>query len=308
MEKKVTYSWKNKKSIVEVSKALSNPIRVEILKILSYESLSVSEISNKMGLPLTTIASAVNILERAGLITTIIQAGKRGSMKLCSIVYEQIAFNMIKPIDEATYVTKVYDIPLGSYFSADIQPPCGMTSDTEFLGRDDDIKTFYKTNRFQAQLLWFYKGFIEYRIPYDGSKNLERIEISMEVCSEAPSYRLEWPSDITIMINDCEIGTWTCPGDFGGRRGKNTPTWWPINSTQYGLLKSWQLTRDGTSLDYKRITDVSLRDVFQVKNDYISIKIGIKNTAQNVGGINIFGKKFGDYGNGLIASVVYKDK
>lgn len=306
MEKKVTYTWKQGKKIVSISKALSHPMRLEILKLLSVESLSVTEISKKMKLPLTTIASSITILEEAGLISTIIQAGKRGSMKLCSIVYENIAFNMIKAADEATYSTKIYNIPLGSYFSVDIRPPCGMTSESEFLGRDDDIKTFYKTNRNEAQLLWFYRGFIEYRIPFDVEIDIESLELSMEICSEAPSYRLEWPSDITIMINDKEIGTWTCPGDFGGRRGKYTPSWWPINSTQYGLLKTWQITRNGTLLDYKQLSDTSLGDVFSYKKDYISIKIGIKSDAQNIGGINIFGQKFGDFANGLVAKVIYK--
>ena len=308
MEKKVTLSWKHDKRIIEVSKALANPLRLEILKMLSYESLSVSEISRKLNTPLTTIASSINILEEVGLISTTLQAGRRGSMKLCSIIYESIQFDMIKPIDETVFITKVYDIPLGSYFAANIHPTCGMASEKEFLGRDDDIKTFYKTNRFEAQLLWFYKGFIEYRIPYDVGKDLERIEIAMEACSEAPSYRLEWPSDITILINNKEIGTWTCPGDFGGRRGNFTPLWWPINSTQYGLFKTWIVTDEGSFLDYKKISNANLSHLFVDTKDYISIKIGVKDDAQNIGGINLFGKKFGDFGTGLVAKIIYREK
>jgi predicted transcriptional regulator len=45
---------------------------------------------------------------------------------------------------------------------------------------------------------------------------LEALEISLELCSEAPVTTPEtsknWPSDITIWINEQEIGAWTSPG------------------------------------------------------------------------------------------------
>ena len=91
MEKKVTLEFKDQKSMLKVSKALANASRLDILRLLSYESLSVDELSRKLHSPLTTVASNIQILEDANLIRTRLQSGKRGMMKLCSIVFETSA-------------------------------------------------------------------------------------------------------------------------------------------------------------------------------------------------------------------------
>lgn len=49
---------------------------------------------------------------------------------------------------------------------------------------------------------------------------------AIEICSEAPNHKDDWPSDITVWINNHEVGTWTSPSDFGGERGVLTPAWW----------------------------------------------------------------------------------
>ena len=41
----------------------------------------------------------------------------------------------------------------------------------------------------------------------------------MELSSEVPGTNANWPSDITLWVNEIEIGTWTSPGDFGDKRG-----------------------------------------------------------------------------------------
>lgn len=85
------------------------------------------------------------------------------------------------------------------------------------------------------------KGFLEYRFPLEipPGAEIQQIEFTMERCSEAPHYDNEWPSDITLWVNDTEIGTWTSPGDMGGRRGKLNPPWWNDEGTQFGALKTW---------------------------------------------------------------------
>ena len=98
-----------------------------------------------------------------------------------------------------------------------------------------------------------------------GAEKVEKIEISMELCSEAPGYRAEWPSDITLYINDIDIGTFTCPGDFGGRRGRYSPDWWSIGSTQFGVLKCWQVNDKGSFLDYSLLSNVTIDDIFNQK-------------------------------------------
>ena len=128
----------------------------------------------------------------------------------------------------------------------------------------------------------------------------------MELCSEAPGYLEVWPSDITVSVNGVEITTYCSPGDFGARRGRITPDYWPNGRTQYGLLKNFAIRRDGCYLDKVLVNpSVCLDDLKLEEKPYISLTIAVKKDARNVGGINLFGEKFGDYEQGIVMRMVY---
>ena len=108
-------------------------------------------------------------------------------------------------------------------------------------------------------------------------------------------YREDWKSDITVWINGMDCGTWTCPGDFGARRGRLMPPDWPVGSTQYGVLKTWEVRKDGSYLNGECISDVTIDMLKVMEKPYIKVRIGNKKDAEYVGGFNLFGKHFGDY-------------
>ena len=139
----------------------------------------------------------------------------------------------------------------------------------------------------------------------DKSADPNSIDFSLECCSEAPNFRFFWPSDISVWINGVDIGTFTCPGDFGGRRGQFSPKWWPINSTQYGLLNSWMVNKEGSFINGKKVSSVNIDNLKLTSKDYVSFKIGIKEDATNMGGINIFGRNFGDYNQDITMIISY---
>ena len=112
------------------------------------------------------------------------------------------------------------------------------------------------------------------------SKDIEELSCSLEICSEAPYFRDVWPSDITFHFNNIEVATYKSPGDFGGRQGKLTPSWWPINSTQFGLLKTISINSEGSFLDFVKVSDVTINDIKLNKQPYLSIKIEIKDDAK----------------------------
>ena len=307
MEKKLNLTLGDKKKVLEISKALSNPARLDILELLFYESLSVDEISKKLNAPLTSVCSNIVVLENSGLIRSRLQSGKHGTMKLCSIVYENINLYLLSSLKESEKNQDIIDIPVGSYFSFNIKPTCGLVSYDGFIGKDDDPQTFLSRDRFKAQLLWFQQGYIEYLIPYKREKKIKELSFSLEICSEAPNYRNVWPSDITFVVNNIEIGTYKSPGDFGGRKGKLTPSWWPINSTQFGLLKTFVINESGSFVDFVSLSDVNIDRVSKNINEgYISLKIMIKEDSKNIGGINIFGENFGDYPQSIKAKITYR--
>lgn len=290
---------------LEVIKALANEHRMKIMLMLNDGPLNVNEIAEKLDLPFSTTAVNVKKLEDAGLITTEMVPG-RGSQKISSSRYERIIVDLSpeKPSEED--ILNI-EMPIGDYVDCEVEPTCGLLSEEQILGLQDDPRSFYEPDHKYAQLLWFRSGLIEYRfpnrIPY-GSVCKE-LEVSAEVCSEAPYSKLDWPSDITLWINDQEIGTWTSPGDFGGQRGFLTPAWWETHNTQYGLLKRWRINSSGSFIDGNPVSGITIEDLMLSQKPYISVKIGVKKDAVNKGGMNLFGKKFGNYEQDILMRLQY---
>lgn len=281
-------------SFEDLSKALSNPLRIKILKLLSNKSLSISEISADLGVPFTTIATNVDILEKANLLFCSYKSGKRGLLKICSVKFEKVHISLLKENNFATSQVQEISVPIGSYSSFSVSPTCGMASEKEFIGNDDDINSFYKFDRFNAQLIWFRSGYLEYKVPIDFKyRKIVSLEISFEFCSEAPGYRLDYPSDIELEVNGIKIGQITSKGDFGGKKGNLTPIWWPSNSTQYGEIGKWSVNKHGSFVNgiANYLTTI---DKLKIK-DVLTFRIIADEYAKNNGGINIFGDKFGNY-------------
>lgn len=296
----------NPKQLASISKALSNETRIEILKKLRYQEYNVNELADTLNIPASSAAAHVKVLEEAGIIKTTLCSGVRGSMKICSIVIDHLYVELNTALN-MEQDTEIIRMPIGNYVDCKVKPTCGLVGAKGPLGKEDDASSFYIPNRYEAQLLWFGEGYVEYRFPNNRLKDKKekQLEISAELCSEDHEYNLEHPSDITVWINDIEAGTWTSPSDFGGRRGSLNPDWWPDKNTQYGILKTWIVNENGTFIDEDKIYNRSILDYRLNEKEYISVKIGIKDAARNIGGINIFGESFGDYGQNLVMKLSY---
>lgn len=116
----------------------------------------------------------------------------------------------------------------------------------------------------------------------------------------------DWPSDITVWINGVDIGTWTSPADFGGLRGVLTPSWWETRNTQYGLLKVWQVNQEGSFIDGIKISEVRLPQLEIADRSFLSVRFGIRADTEHVGGINLFGKSFGNYPQDILLRINYR--
>lgn len=199
-------------------------------------------------------------------------------------------------------------MPVGAFVDCQVTPTCGLLSETGIIGLLDDPASFYEPNRMEAQLLWFYQGYVEYRFPnrVPAGAFPDSLRLSMEVCSEAPLYNLDWPSDITVWINGVEVGTWTSPADFGGEPGRLTPDWWTPRNTQYGLLKFWHVNEEKSEVDGMLVSGVTIRDLKLAEAPFIAVRIGIKPDAEHIGGINLFGSRFGNYPQDLVLRIGYR--
>jgi predicted transcriptional regulator len=284
-----------------VLKAIDSPNRLRILRYLANRVASVNDIAVALELPTSTTALHVETLEAAGLILTEIEPASRGLRKVCSRAYDRVVLNL--PYEQPTSEQAIeLTMPIGAFVDAQVLPTCGMASDTRIIGLFDDPRSFYEPDRLSAQLIWFSQGYVEYRFPnrLPAGVTPEALRLSMEICSEAPLYNLDWPSDITVWINGVEIGTWTSPADFGGERGLLTPEWWTTRNTQYGLLKVWHVNERESEVDGMRISGTTIRDLSLSGSPFIAVRVGVKADATHVGGINLFGSRFGNYAQDLV--------
>lgn len=192
---------------------------------------------------------------------------------------------------------KVLKRLVGDYLRFEIDPPCGLASKFEVLGHFNDPSSFYHPDHDRAGLLWFRRGFVEYafRNPLPPGGRPASVELSFEACSEAPGFKEDWPSDITFWINDREVGTWTSPGDMGGRYGQLTPRWWNVRNTQFGFLKHLRVDEEGSFLDGEPVSSLRVSDLAISEQRFLFVRLGIKSDARHVGGMNLFGSSFGDH-------------
>ena len=298
----------NHEKIAEICSALSSLDRIKILKSISLMPKNLSEISKDLGIPISSVARHIDVLVESGLISNYHTPNTKGKKKYSS---QKIgSFSLIlwatQILEEDTAKEYSVEMPLGLFSHCHITEPCGMNGKKSKLGDFDNPKIFFSPNRVDAELIWFDKGFISYNFPTEPLYHHEcnSVQFSFEICSETNHYNNVWPSDITVFINEVEVITFTSPGDFGGRRGKYTPEYWSIANTQFGLLKKVLINQQGVFLDNLFMHDkVKFDDLNLYKGNAVKFTIGIKNDAEHKGGINLFGKNFGDHKQAIIMTV-----
>jgi len=294
-----------------VLKVLGAEIRLRILELLQNQELNVTEIAQNLDIPQSTAATSILALEKAGLIDSHIANGVKGGQKICTARYKEIFITLNPPnFSKDTNVIEV-EMPVGLFTSHNVLAPCGLCSRESVIGYLDVPGTFYSPDRIKAALVWFENGYLEYKFPnnsmYLEKRRVKRLELSLEMSSEVPGTNTNWPSDISVWINEVEIGVWTSPGDFGDRRGRFTPSFWKLEGSQYGILSTWEVTKNGTFIDRLQRSQATLEDLRLDNHHSVKIKIGIADNAKHSGGINIFGRGFGDYDQDIILKLYMDD-
>lgn len=297
--------------IAKLCYSLASTDRIRVFKTFLYHPKSISTISQETGISISTVSRYVQDLADAGLISITYQPGIKGHTKFCA--QETLSCKLVlEPTSQKSsnpaHREYVLEMPIGMFSSCSVTAPCGMLGAVEALAIKDNPAMFFLPQRVNAECLWFNTGMLGYTfpIPDDFTKDneLQSLSFSFEVCSETHNYNPDWPSDITIRINGQDVLTFTSPGDFGGTRGKFTPSYWPVTCTQYGILKKVEVTRYGAFLDGALIDEnITIETLKIAKNNKISFEIGVKETAVHRGGINIFGKNFGDFNQAIVMTL-----
>lgn len=299
----------DEKELDEIVQALNTPVRRRIMCMLRSASYSIAEIAKKLKLPISTVSFHINILKKAGLISITVKRNTRGNAKLVSRQVDRLSLDFMTEMQTSKRRQIIQEIPLGSFMDAHVEAGCGMASEREIIISDDLPGAFFSPARFDAQIIWFSKGYLEYRIPNYmlRDKKVNAVTLSMEICSEAPNYRNDWESDINFWINGVEVATYLSPGDFGGRRGRLNPDWWSDYATQYGTIKTLRITSDCVFLDETAVSTYNIEKLKLQEGEYFVFRIGVKENAKHQGGVNIFGEKFGDFAQGLVYMVDFAE-
>ncbi|MFT6451426.1 MAG: putative transcriptional regulator [Halocynthiibacter sp.] len=287
----------------DVLKSLGAPARLAILTLLHENGpLNVNEIAERLKLPQSSTSTHVNALEKVGLIVTESQKARKGSQKVCRAAHDEIVLSFASSRQVDNDIIEVA-MPVGLYSGYDIIAPCGLCSDDGIIGYLDSPDTFLSPDRMRAGLLWFTRGSVDYQFPNNArivGKDIRELELILELSSEVPGTSDNWPSDINIAINGTTVAIWTAPGDYGDQRGKYTPDWWKLAGSQYGHLKSFRVTSEGTYVDGVRVSGITLADLKLEDHRSIRVQISVPDGTEHPGGINIFGRGFGNYDQDIV--------
>lgn len=291
---------------LDLFKALGSDVRIEIIKILLEDNgMNMNELAGRLNITNGALTSHIRKLEECGLITVSNETSGHGNQKICSVHVDKILIDIQdEQRDENIYTA---DIKVGQFSDYEVFPTCGLASSTQLIGQVDDTRYFSHPDRYNADILWFTKGYVEYVVPnfIPFNQKIDEICISAELSSEAPGVNNVWPSDISFYLNNEFLGTWVSPGDFGDVKGIFTPDWWFPNWNQYGLLKMLVINHRGTFIDGLQISDITIDHFNLTSKSGIKFKMAVPDDAEHVGGLTIFGKTFGNYSQDINVKIAY---
>lgn len=299
---------KNLDEGLEIFKALGSELRINIIKLLQENhEMNMNELATSLGITNGALTSHIKKLEESGIIQVMTERGSHGNQKVCKVAVDKIVVDVESEENEEDQNIYNTEVKVGYYSDYEVYPTCGLATSQAIVGEVDDPRYFSHPDRINAGILWFTKGYIEYIIPnlLPSATKIDQITVSLEISSEAPGINNDWPSDISILLNDVKIGTWTSPGDYGDVKGIFTPDWWFPNWNQYGLLKMIVINKKGTFVDGLKISDVTINEFNLDYKSTVRFKFEIEEDAKNVGGITIFGSEFGNYNQDIKVRIAY---
>lgn len=300
------YHIKSLNEGLDFFKALGSEIRIELVKLLMENpNMNMNELAASLNITNGALTGHIKKLEDCGIISVTGESAGHGNRKKCAVLLDKVLIDF-EPEESEKNVYQT-SLKVGHFSNYHVFPTCGLASVDSIIGEVDDTRYFAHPDRYQADILWFTKGFVEYIIPnfIPASQKIDQLTISAELSSEAPGVNNVWPSDISFYLNDLFIGSWTSPGDFGDVPGIFTPDWWYPYWNQYGLLKHLTIGEQGTFIDGLKISDVTVRDLNLNYKSIIRLKLAVEDDSAHVGGLTIFGKSFGNYNQDIHVDITY---
>ncbi len=146
-------------------RSLASPLRLRILQLLkSQGELHMNDVSRLLGLPQSTTASNIQLLEPAGLVRTETRKANKGQQKICMACFDEVVIRLDGDVLAETRDVIEVAMPLGLYTGSQVTTPCGLCSTKGVIGLLGAPHSFLDPRRMQAALLWFGCGHVEYKV------------------------------------------------------------------------------------------------------------------------------------------------
>ena len=148
----------------ELFNALGSEVRLQILNLLQAKGrMSMNELADKLGLSQGALTPHIRKLESADLVRINQDAMVHGNMKMCEPHLDKIFLVFSQETTRQNEYAS--HIRVGQYSSCEIYPTCGISTEKSIIGEVDDPRYFTHQKRFEADILWFTRGFVEYMVP-----------------------------------------------------------------------------------------------------------------------------------------------
>jgi predicted transcriptional regulator len=289
---------------IPLFKALSSEIRVKIISLLTkHRELNMNELSEKLGIPGSTLTVQIKLLEECGILDVRGVDGSRGMQKLCSLKESRLLIEMFE--SPARHKRLHCEIPVGAYSEFTVIPPCGLALSSALIGTEDNPLYFDAPERTGAGLVWFSAGFIEYPIPNylpDEGRLLE-LQISLEITSHLPRAVIRDKSrGLLFSINQIAVGSWIVPLNEDNYHSLYSPAWWDAPRIRSGKIKLLTINREGTFIDGNNwVSNVTIGQLDIRPGKRLRLRISSQGS-----GVTLFGHGFGNYNQDISVTSIYE--
>ncbi len=297
--------------ILKLGTVLSNETRVNILRALQSPPFAMTfpELHRKLKVPNSTLLFHLCKLEECGIVCVRYKSSSAGTTRIIQRVLRTAEIVFFKRSEEETakrYVSDVQAARVGWYSNYANGTALFFVADK--MIHNNNYGLTFSPEHFNAELVYAANGVVTYDFSNAVARDhtIKYLELSLEICSEAPYYDNNYLSDITFWINGVELCCYTCKGDYGDRRGNLNPDWWPSSITQYGELLTIIVNEKGVfvnGIGYNHKVNISHLKLSETEK--ITLKFGNKDTAEHIGGFNVFGSTFGDYPQDIVLKLFY---
>ena len=148
--------------------------------------MSMNELAGRLNITNGALTAHVRRLEECGILRIFSESAGHGNLKKCSVALDKILIEL----DGEEKADQIYEVSIkvGHFTDCQVWPTCGLASREELIGEVDDVRYFAHPDRFDADILWFTRGYVEYAVPnfIPTRQRIDQITISAELGSEAP--------------------------------------------------------------------------------------------------------------------------